>query len=674
MLQAVALFLSGSQISRTHYFDASIGIRIGLTFEDISDSDIERLAEEHRERIRAIITDGRLALVRVYGIDGKGSLKYRKLHPKDTRFSDEAISELIKGLKGKTLADAVINQFPELSQSVASSMTQAEVKTLIQQLANSLPEADKHIVDADLPTGIDKSLAGFLPESIYIPAVKDFKDDIKTSESTPFGKILGILLKVIEPALAEEGELFEKLNAKLNPVRNADGSIQDNRLSPIKLIERTVEKYTQDSFRNVKLRIEIPPPELKTVLSSASIYVDDGVEGTIDTKGDGLRRAIIFAILRSFVELSKKGLLDATDTESGSGPAYLLLFEEPELYLHPNAQQVLFDALSLFANRHPVMLTTHSPTFFGPRGTTTFVKMRKRLPDAPTAKPFGIAHPVDLKDTNTRDQFQIICYENNNIAFFADTVVLVEGDSDFIVFPHLARLINPLWDIGHQPVRFARISGKANIRRYRQFFGKFETRVVVVTDLDFLLGNEFAQIDPTADISKLRSELFVAVDAVILSQGGVPEPTQKHVKEAHARGDLRAKWTHVRKMKAEYDNGTVSLGDLNCAIEEFFAWEKYWARRDMLMDCPTPEIFAKKRELLTALRLSDVCVLEKGAIESYYPEGITGESKPAKAQCLCDTVTTKDTALGMCNHGHDISDGCTGSEFEAIFHRIFACA
>ena len=478
---------------------------------------------------------------------------------------------------------------------------------------------------------------------------------------------------MIEPALAEEGQLFEKLNAKLNPTRNDDGTFLDNRLEPIKLIERTVERYAQDSFRNVKLRIEIPPPELKTVLSSASIYVDDGVEGTIDTKGDGLRRAIIFAILRSFVELSKKGLLNDPDSEPGSGPAYLLLFEEPELYLHPNAQQVLFDALSLFAIRHPVMLTTHSPTFFGPRGTTTFVKMRKRLTDAPTAKPFGIAHPVDLKDTNTRDQFQIICYENNNIAFFADTVVLVEGDSDFIVFPHLARLINPLWDIGHQPVRFARISGKANIRRYRQFFGKFETRVVVVTDLDFLLGNEFAQIDPTADISKLRNELFASLDAHILSQGGVPEPKQKQVKDAHARGDLRAMWAHVRKMKAEYDSGGVSLDDLNCAVEEFFAWEKYWARRDTLMDCPTDEISAKKSELLTALRLSDVCVLEKGAIESYYPEGITGESKPAKAQCLCDAVTTKDAALSMCNHGHHISDGCSGSEFEAIFQRIFDC-
>jgi putative ATP-dependent endonuclease of the OLD family len=47
---------------------------------------------------------------------------------------------------------------------------------------------------------------------LYIPAVKDLRDDLKTAQSTPFGKILGILLKAIEPALTEEKELFEKLN------------------------------------------------------------------------------------------------------------------------------------------------------------------------------------------------------------------------------------------------------------------------------------------------------------------------------------------------------------------------------------------------------------------------------------------------------------------------------
>ena len=74
-------------------------------------------------------------------------------------------------------------------------------------------------------------------------------------------------------------------------------------------------------------------------------------------------------------------------------------------------------------------------------------------------------------------------------------MVLVEGDSDYIVFPHLARLIDPVWDCGQLPVRFARIGGKGNIRRYRDFFRRFGAQVLVVADLDFLLGNEFTNTD-----------------------------------------------------------------------------------------------------------------------------------------------------------------------------------
>ena len=127
-----------------------------------------------------------------------------------------------------------------------------------------------------------------LPEPIYIPAVKDLKDDVKTSESTPFGKVLGILLKAIEPGLSQERSLFEQLNAKLNRVLQPDGNEKDDRLPPVRAIEETVERFVRDSFKTVKLRIVIPPPELKTILSSALIYADDGVDGLIETKGDGL--------------------------------------------------------------------------------------------------------------------------------------------------------------------------------------------------------------------------------------------------------------------------------------------------------------------------------------------------------------------------------------------------
>src|SRR5262245_29332936 len=99
VLQALALFFSGTALARTHYFDTAKDVRIEVAFADITDDDLHRLAEEHRTKIQAIVKGGHLTLVRVYGQDGKGSLKYRKLLPVDERFSDDNITELIKGKK-----------------------------------------------------------------------------------------------------------------------------------------------------------------------------------------------------------------------------------------------------------------------------------------------------------------------------------------------------------------------------------------------------------------------------------------------------------------------------------------------------------------------------------------------------------------------------------------------
>jgi len=675
VLQAISLFFSGSALPRAHYFEADKSLRITIDFEGISDGDIDRLAEEHRARIKGIARDGKLTLIRVYGAEGKGVLKYGRLVPMDARFSQSSVEELLKGKKaGKALADAVVAKFPELAGKVTASTGKGEVESAIWGVADALPETHKTPGEADLPTGIDKSITAMLPEPIYIAAVKDLRDDVKTTESTPFGKVLGMLLKAIEPQLAQEKSLFDTLNAKLNRVTHDDGSENDDRLPQVKLIEQTVERFVQDSFRTVKLRIAVPPPELKAVLSSAQIYADDGVDGLIESKGDGLRRAIVFAILRAFVELGRTGVMSAATATSAPEPRYLLLFEEPELYLHPKAQQVLFDALQAFSQKHPVVVTTHSPSFFSPRATTTFVKIRKMQDAAVASKPYAEVHPVDLRDTNARDQFQIICYENNNIAFFADTVVLVEGDSDYIVLPHLARLLNPQWDFGSMPVRFARVGGKSNIRRYREFFGRFKAHVLVVTDLDFILGSEFGQVDPTDEVKTLRSQLLAAADDVIARAGGPPEPSAARTKDAHSRGDLRALWRQAREAHAAHKAGNESMEVVSAAVDGFFAWEKYWARLDVLKQPPSEAIRGLKTQLLDRLRLAGVCVWEKGAIEDYYPEGTIGDSKPAQAQCFCNVVTTKEHVLSLCSQGHKCHRGTTTSEFEAVFQTLFGWA
>jgi putative ATP-dependent endonuclease of the OLD family len=671
VLQALSLFFSGTALAKANYFDEANDIRIELSLSEIEDADLNRLAPEHREKIQGIIGNGCLTLVRIYGADGKSNLKYRRLYPREARFAEDRTGELLKGKKpGKVLLDSVVAQFPELHGIVTADMNQGNMRTAIERLADALPDDQKIAADADLPTGIDRSISAMLPERIYIPAVKNLGDDVKATESAPFGKVLRILLEAIEPQLAQERDLFEQLNAKLNKIV-VNGEALDNRLRPVKEIEEVVQRFVQETFKTVTLRIEIPPPELKTVLSSALIYANDGVDGPIDSKGDGLRRAIVFAIIRSYVELSKVGVIPDGAGQPPGGPGYLLLFEEPELYLHPKAQDVLFDALRIFSQKHRVVVTTHSPLFFSPRATTTFIKMRKNSDSAVASKPFATASHVDLRNANERDQFQIICYENNNIAFFYETVVLVEGDSDYIALPHLARIINPAWDCRQVPVAFAKIGGKGNIRRYRDFFYRFRMHTLVITDLDFLLGPEFSQIDPSRELCARRDQLLVAIDAALEAEKRVPDLAARRVARAEERAQIRESWRIVGKLECLRRTGGAAAEDVDAAVNQSEAAEQEWARMDVLKNAQDAGVLEQKRALLETLRACDVYVLEKGTIDHYYPVGVTGSGKPARAQSFCSMIGTRDQAIALCCGGHRKMNGDPTSEFEAIFERVF---
>ncbi|MDF1526483.1 MAG: AAA family ATPase [bacterium] len=208
-LQALSLFFSGSKLSTTNYFDEAQPIRIEIVFEDIGNADLARLVEEHRTRVRGIIKAGRLVLVRSYDTNGKSTLLYSTLIPTEERFAPDSVATLLKnGRAGQAFVNKITAAFPELDDMVDTNMNQDAMRQKILELADSLPDEQKSTVDLPLPTGIDKSIIPMLPDPIYIPAVKDLADDIKTTESTPFGKILGILLRAIETKLPFEPPRF----------------------------------------------------------------------------------------------------------------------------------------------------------------------------------------------------------------------------------------------------------------------------------------------------------------------------------------------------------------------------------------------------------------------------------------------------------------------------------
>lgn len=678
LLQTLVLLLRGRAVSHSDFYDSSLPIAITLELREVTESDVARLAEAHRERVRSIVKNGRLVLVRTYGADGKGAMLYQALVPGDERYKPDQIDALVKEQRpGRAFVERVLGVFPELADGIDNSTSQQGVRQQIQELADTVPDEHKVAVNLPLPTGIDKSIVGMLPEPVYIPAVKDLSDDIKTSESASFGKMLAILLQVVEPQIPDFTDLFRDLNQKLNVVARDDGAVSDERLDEIKLIESTLQSYVSESFGTVDVHLVFPPPELKAVFASASILVNDGVEGHVDSKGDGLRRAVVFSILRTYAELRAKlasgqaGEPVGPDAERVSPTSFLLLFEEPELFLHPRAQRLLFDALRTFSQQNHVLVTTHSPAFFGPGVTETFIKVRRERDDQ-KPKPHTKVWPVDLREIGAKDSFEIICFENNSGAFFSDTAVLVEGPSDHIVMPHVAKCLDMQWDVARVPVHFARIGGKGNFGRYRRFFERFGVRTCVIADLDVLIEG-FQHLEATEEEKVAREKLLARVDELRPHDEEGGEFSGDEVKSAHRSRDLRNLWNDFARRQAEYRDGRCCEEDLAAAANAFFDWCAKSERLEILAHSDDAAMRELKWELLARLRQRDVFVLEKGAIEDYYPVTVGCGEKTTRARIFCRDVTSRDAILECCGvqEWQEEGERRRGNEFELIFDGVF---
>lgn len=666
LLQSVLLLINGTKLSSHEYFDPKNEILITGVFSGLTDEVLEKIGEENKKKIEPYVVDASITLARRYAIDGSSKLRIVTKIPSELKYRDEKVEEVFKGKKGKELGEALLAFYPEVATIEECKLvtTQKAAKELIEKYVAGMPEEKLVLADVALPTGIDNSIRGILPEPVYIPAVKDFSDDLKTKESATFGKLLHILLEVIESDLSDAVETFEALKKKLNRITGESGEVSDERMERVRAIEATIQRNLQETFRDVSIEINIPPPEVKSILSSATIVADDGMRGPVENKGDGFKRAITFSILRTYVQLSQQADWKKADEKlKATKDRFLFLFEEPELYLHPQAQNVLFEALSLISKTQQVVVTTHSPLFFSPTITKTFIKIYKqRIPNQ--IKPQSVCLTIDLNDMPTKDQFQIISFETGSHAFFSRRVILVEGDSELIALPHIAKMLNAQWDLKANSISLVKINGKGSFKRYLDFFSKFNISILLVSDLDVLLEG-FDKTEPTDEMKALRADLLADVDKIISDENLLPVPSPKLLKEELQRE--RVKVLHSSLVAAR------AKGDVTeqCRIlDEIFVFEKTVPRLAVLSDFSRANIVLKKRRLLASLRTKGIFVLEKGAIEEYYPNTVKGADKPSLAQSFCTLVNNREEVLALCNL-IDI-DGIQTPELEVIMKQVFA--
>jgi hypothetical protein len=661
VLHALVFALTGSaprKLCEADFHDPSKPIRVELKIVDITKDDLALIgAVNHRSAMEGDVANGELTLVRTVAPGStKQLLQLSKLSPENRYLLPEVLKAETTGKKDLDLYEIVVGLIPELEGRIQpQKLTQKAVTEACQAIVAEIPRDELVMRDSPLGTGIEAAIKDFLPEPIYIEAVKDVAGEMKTAETATFGKLLKLLLEEVEDEFDDLQTQFHELQRRLSRVLGPNGEPEEDlRLQAVRTIEETVQTFVRESFPGVELRMNVPVPELKTIFSAAEMTIDDGHEGPVTGKGDGLKRAVAFAILRAYTFLRTEGL-GAEPREKSGRRMNVLLFEEPELYLHPKGQRQLFRALELFSHDYPVLVTTHSPLFFSADATTTFTKLRKSPVDGGGLSKCSEAFPIDLSDLNEREAFQVICHENNESAFFSNAVVLVEGESDAIVFPHLAELINPDWNHLECNVSYVVVGGKMNISKYRSFFDHFKIEVHVLCDLDTLLDG-FKHINTDTSVKLLRDQMLEAVNAVLPAEDE-PDISRKDAEKLSNRGRLKAQWDGAEKAYLKWDGSEEGFKPIKESLNAFFGTRR--SRESLnILKSDTLDVFRLKTDLLKRLRDEKIYVFSRGDLEDYYGsvdrEGLGGQDKVRLAMRIKSTV--KDVGSFKNLHGDEADE------------------
>ncbi len=196
---------------------------------------------------------------------------------------------------------------------------------------------------------------------------------------------------------------------------------------------------------------------------------DEEATLALSEAGSGVQSGVLLALHR----LEQKAA-------NSPGTQFILAVEEPEAFLHPQKQKELYqDIRAAQSPNLRVMITTHSPYIVA---ETPFTRLGLVKKDGQ----HSALYVADVKNVTEQELFDAYSNEVNSLLFFADKVVLVEGESD-------VRVIRLLLEkhLGAQAHRISIISsaGNKNFSPFLRMVRSWTSARIphlVVTDFDSL--------------------------------------------------------------------------------------------------------------------------------------------------------------------------------------------
>ncbi len=172
-------------------------------------------------------------------------------------------------------------------------------------------------------------------------------------------------------------------------------------------------------------------------------------------------------------------------TNEFSLPGYMLLIDEPEIALHPNAIRAASRYLYGLAEDRSwqVMLATHSPLFIDPLHDHTTVVRLARNEANPTPKTYRSDSANFSSDE--KENLKILNRFDQALAemFFGQLPLLVEGDTEYAAFEALINKYREQFPVGKKPL-LVRARGKHIMLLVMRILKEFAVPYAVFHDAD----------------------------------------------------------------------------------------------------------------------------------------------------------------------------------------------
>ncbi len=350
---------------------------------------------------------------------------------------------------------------------------------------------------------------GKLGSIVYIPAVSRVEDHTKMSGPSALRDLLNEILKDI----VSTSDTYQSLTSAFTDFGT---NIRSEQTAGGRSIDGLQTKITESlSDWDVDFRINLRAPDAAELVKSLSEYQINEQGSTLqlgaEDFGSGFQRNFIYTLINvkaNYIEPKAQ-----TKKKTFSPDFNLLLFEEPEAFLHPPQQEKLSDNLRLLSNNEDqqILCSTHSPNFvsFNSNDLNTICRFVREdhvvtshqvLP-AKWDEIIGTAVENNDEDTEALERIRYFLWLNPDRcgALFCSRVLLVEGLTDQVLIRRLIK--DGRINCPPDGVHVMDSLGKYNLPRFSKLLSALNIRHSVLFDAD---ANRANHADINAEIEALR--------------------------------------------------------------------------------------------------------------------------------------------------------------------------